>query len=84
MLVIISSKVRTAAHCNYTCAAISVWWGKWVERCGKRLRKGELCSECVCSQTEKNYRSRCDFPDNGTRECNSVVLLFILRIPAIS
>ena len=30
MVVIISSKVRTVAQCNYTCAAITEWRGVWV------------------------------------------------------
>lgn len=47
MVVIISSKVRTVAHCNYTCAAISVWKGMWVERCGKNYKK-MVHFVCVC------------------------------------
>lgn len=66
MVVIISSKVRTVAHCNYTCAAISVWKGMWVERCGKYSEKFYILCVWIqvfvwvwvyvcgmCSETEK-------------------------------
>lgn len=52
MLVIISSKVRAAAHGNYTCAAIYLCvdggggggeGGERMERCGKRL-KNQSCA----------------------------------------
>lgn len=66
MVVIISSKVRTVAHCNYTCAAIAVWKGMWVERCGKYPVKlcvllMRVCVCGMCSEREKKNWRRCDW-----------------------
>lgn len=63
MVVIISSKVRTVAYCNYTCAAISVWMGMWVESCGKYSEKnptfvcgcGCMCVGCAVIERKNNF-----------------------------
>lgn len=66
IVVIISSKVRTVAHCNYTCATISVWKGMWVERFRKIIHVVCVCvSVHVCVCWDQNW---CTASNNATEK----------------